>query len=232
MKKLLFAAVAAAISLPALAADLPVKANRLLAYPTGCGLFYGVNTMGSGGGAAGASFTGSQVLAGDVGLSAGYTCPLGDTFWFVEGMFDVTRMSGGGPGLGGISASATFEQRAAIGAPLSTISALSSLLPGLGGIALPSIPMLPAGVSAGAANPYAFVSLHEQDVSAQVMTGAGKSWLFSWGAGVGALTRLSNGMVLDTWVEYQAASTGLRLGAVGGDVKIGDSVRAGVALKL
>jgi hypothetical protein len=217
-----------------LALKAPPPTSRFLTYPVGCGLFYGFNTMGAGGSANGSAIASTQVLAGDVGVTLGYGCPIGtdgQTFWFVDSMFDFSKVNGSDSrvSLGG---TATFEQRLAIGAPWSTISALTSMFPELSGIAVPSVPLLPAGAYAGSTNPYAFFALHEQDISAQTLTARGKTWLVSWGVGIGALTRLKNGMVLDTWVEYQAASTGLRLGLAGTDVRLGDSVRVGMSLKL
>lgn len=217
----------------AFAADLPVKApNKFLTYPTGCGIFYGVNTMGASGNVSGGA-NGINSLMGDIGLTLGYTCPMGTSFWFVEGMADLSRVRGGSDQVGlSIAGTATFEQRVAIGASWSTVSSFVSLLPGLGGVAMPSIPSLPNGISAGATNPYIFVAAHEQDVSAQLGLVQNRAWLLSWGAGAGALTRLSNGMVLDTFIEYQAASSGIAIGAAGQKVNLGDTVRAGIALKL
>lgn len=235
MKKIMFAAMAALVALPAFAADLPTKApNRLLAYPTGCGLYYGVASSGSGGGASGTNFSGAQVLAGDVGIVGGYTCPIGPTsFWFAEGIASISKVSGADTAAGlKLAGTASFEQRVGFGAPWSVIQTLISVVPALGGVSVPSVPILPGSITAGATNPYVFVGVNERDISAQVMVNSGKAWLVSGEIGFGTLTRLSNGMVLDGWVKYQPSSTKLRLGAAGGDFKTGDFVGFGVALKL
>jgi opacity protein-like surface antigen len=237
-KKLIIgAAIAAALAMPALAADMPVKAaglSKYTTYPTGCGFFYGVNTMGAAGNVSGGS-SGVNSLMGDIGLTAGYTCPIGaSSFWFVDGMFDLSRVSGGSNAVGlSIAGTATFEQRVAIGVSWATAAQFVSLFPGLGGVAMPSIPTLPGGINAGATNPYIFGAVHEQDISAQLGAQTGKAWLLSWGAGAGALTRLSNGMVLDTWIEYQAASSGVTISPItGAKVNLGDTLRVGIGLKL
>lgn len=218
---------------PALAADMAVKANPVSYYPAGSGFYYGFNVMGSGGGANGTTVSGVQVLAGDIGLTVGYTGTIGPSFWFVEAMADISKVNGGNQLAGfNLAGTATFEQRLAIGAPLAVVQSLASFFPGLSGVAMPSIPLLPNGVTAGAVNPYVFVGLNERDISAQVMLGAGKAYLVSWEAGFGGITRLSNGMALDTWVKYQAASSGLKLGLGGRDFRTGDFVGVGMAIKL
>jgi len=238
-RKVVFAAAAIAVLMatPAAAADMPVKATGLskyTTYPTGCGFFYGANTMGAAGNVSGGA-TGVNSLMGDIGVTLGYTCPIGtSSFWFVDGMFDLSRVTGGSDQVGlSIAGTATFEQRAAIGVSWATAAQFVSLFPGLGGIAMPSVPTLPGGVTAGATNPYIFAAAHEQDVSAQLGAQTGHAWLLSWGAGAGALTRLSNGMVLDTWVEYQAASSGVTISPItGAKVNLGDTFRVGIGLKL
>lgn len=234
MKKILLATMVAFVALPAFAADLPVKANRLLAYPTGCGFYYGVSASGSGGGSSGTTFSGAQVLAGDIGLVGGYTCPISpSSFWFAEGIASISKVNGADTASNlKLAGTASFEQRVGFGAPWSVIQALVSAVPSLGGVAVPSVPILPNGITAGATNPYIFLGVNERDISAQVMVNAGKAYVVSGEIGFGALTRLSNGMMLDGSVKYQPASTKLRIGAAGGDFKTGDFVGFSVALKL
>lgn len=232
--KILLAAMAALIALPAFAADLPVKANKYFAYPTGCGFYYGVTASGSGGGSSGTTFSGAQVLAGDVGLVGGYTCPISpSSFWFVEGIASVSKVNGADTAANlKLAGTASFEQRVGFGAPWSVVQALVSAVPALGGVSVPSIPLLPNGVTAGPLNPYVFLGVNERDISAQVMVNSGKAYVVSGEIGFGALARMSNGMMLDSWVKYQPASTKLRIGGAGGDFKTGDFVGFGVALKL
>ena len=228
----LFALLLGAFSV--FAADLPVKApNKYLAYPTGCGFYCGGASSGSAGGSTTTNISGTQVLAGDLGVLVGYTCPIGSTFWFVESIASVSRVNGADTAAGfALSGAASFEQRVALGAPWSVVQQLTAAVPALGGVAVPSIPPLPGGVSSGPLNPYVFVGLNERDISANLGAQVGRAWVVSGEIGFGALTRLSNGMVVDTWVKYQPASTKVRIGLTGQDFRTGDFVGFGLALKL
>lgn len=233
MKRVLFAAIAAASMLamaPAVAADLSVKAPAysLPTYPVGSGWFYGVGASGLGG-TAGGDVTGGAIFGGTLSASVGYTGVIGSGFWFVDQMVKVTAINGASSALT-LKESTEFETRFAYGAPASVLAQWVNLM-NLGSASMPSLPGLPANLSIGPANPYAFVSVHGADVSAQVMTGFGTSWLFSWGAGIGNLYRISNGMVLDTSVEYVHQSTGLVAGALGQTVQFNDKYEAMVSLK-
>lgn len=229
------AAAALLFAIPAMAADMAVKAPvaSKFVYPLTSGWFYGVNTFGVGGTATTTTTGSAATIGGSGGVNIGYTVPVGNTFVFGEAMFDGTASTGGNsltqPGL---NVAATFEQRIALGTSGSVAAQFASLFPGLADIAMPSIPTLPAGLSSGPANPYIFGAIHEEDVSAQLMTQKGRSWLVSAGAGVGALTRISNGWMLDTWVEWKAQSTGMVIGQQGNSLKLGNAFLAGVSLKL
>src|ERR1700761_5547253 len=98
--KLLLASAAFAISLfagAAHAADIPVKAPALsYNYPsTKCGAYFGVNTMGSTASVENAAI-GTQTVQGAIGLTLGYTCPMGGSggYWFIDGMFDFANLNG------------------------------------------------------------------------------------------------------------------------------------------
>jgi hypothetical protein len=217
------------------AADFPAKVpNKWLTYPTGCGLYYGAAFSGAGGGGTTNNLSGAQVLAGDLGLLAGYTCPIGtSSFWFVEGIASVSRVNGGEPAVGfSLAGAASFEQRIGIGAPWSVIQGLTAALPSLGGVAVPSVEALPFGATAGPVNPYVFIGVNERDISASLGLQIGRAWVVAPEIGFGTLTRLSNGMVLDGWVKYQPASTKVRIGVTGQEFKTGDFVGIGLALKL
>lgn len=217
------------------AADMSVKAppNKYLTYPTGCGFYWGGASQGAAGGGSTSTISGSQVLAGDLGVLAGYTCPVGATFWFVENIASVSRVNGGDPTAGlSIAGAASFEQRLAVGAPWSVVQQLTSAFPALGGVAVPSIPPLPSNLTAGPLNPYVFVGVNERDISTYLGLNVGRSWLVAAEVGFGALTRLSNGMVVDTWVKYQPASTKMQIGGTGQNFATGDFVGFGLALKL
>ncbi len=201
-------------------------------YPsTKCGMYYGLNTMGSAGAVNGAPI-GTQVIQGDIGATLGYGCPLnadGSAFWFAEGMFDFANINGNNNGLA-LSGPAVFEQRFAFGSP---ISSMLNLFPSLSFPSLPSLPVLPAGVTAGPSYPYLFAAIHEQDISASVGLSQNRQWLISPGLGVGMLTRLSNNVVADVFAEWQLQSNHLCIGPAGslGCASLGNAARVGFSLK-
>lgn len=223
---------AAANLLPATAAKAPSGSLLSDGYPSAkCGLYYGVNTMGSSNGVNGAG-VGAQVVQGDIGLSFGYACPFGAaSFWFVEGLFDVANLNGttNGIALGG---PATFEQRVGIGSPLNAL--LGSIIPALGTSAtsqLPALPGLPSGVSAGPGQPYFFAGLSERDISATVGLSQNREWLIQPGIGVGLLTPLSNKVTIDTFVEFDFASNSICVGPAPSCAHLGDGVKVGLQAK-
>ncbi len=227
-----FAAAAAALVLSgaANATDvLPVKARALPApgYPVGCGLFWGADTQGEGGGVSGAP-VGTTTLGGEIGVLAGYTCPLandGSAGWFVEGDFNFQNLNGTTNGFA-LTGPASFEQRMAV---FGGIDKILSVFPSLNLPAFPSTPLLPAGVTAGPAQVYMFGAVHEQDVSAQFGLSSNRDWLISPGVGFGTLTRWSNGLVVDVWIENQFRSSGMAVGP--SKVALKDMIRAGLAFK-
>jgi hypothetical protein len=221
------------------ASDLPKKGLNLFAGPydiAKCGGYYGLNSIGSTGAVKGSAAPGTQTVQGGVGATVGYGCPISvanGSFWFVEGMFDVTNINGTTNGLA-LSGPASFTQRFAVGSPLTS---MIDSIPGLAGAnsstAVPNLPVLPAGVTAGPAAPYLFAALHEQDISAQVGLNKNSQWLVSYGIGVGLLYRLSNGVVADTFAEYKADTNSVCLGPLGsaGCAKIGAGAMIGVQFK-
>src|ERR1700689_2724894 len=95
MKSKILILALALFASPAIAADLPVKASPGYAqYPTTkCGIYYGVNTMGSTAAVESAAI-GTQSVQAGIGLTVGYTCPVGGGYWFVDGMFDFANLNG------------------------------------------------------------------------------------------------------------------------------------------
>lgn len=231
MKKLLIAAAAALLSTAAIAADLPpqiTKASGYPIYPTKCGVYYGVNTMGSTAAVENAA-VGTQTVQGAIGLTLGYTCPVGAGYWFVDAMFDFANLNGSANGLA-LSGPAQFEQRFGFGAP---VPVLISLIPGLATLqnAVPSLIPLPAGVTVVTSSPYLFASVHEDDTGVSNGFAANKAYLISAGFGIGNKTRLTNGIVFDPFAEYILPSTELCIGIAGGCFKRGPGVRVGAALE-
>ena len=233
MKKLFLAlAVVLGAITSAAAADLTTKASALsYNYPTTkCGLYYGVNSIGSTGSVAGAT-VGTQQVTGAIGLTLGYTCPMGAGFWFVDGAFDFANVNGNSNGLA-VSGPALFEQRFGFGAPVNLIM---SAIPGLSSLqnAVPSLIPLPAGTTVVTSNPYVFGSLSEQDVGVTFGFAQNKQWLIAPGIGIGTKVRLSNGVVFDPFAEYVLNSNALCFGPLGGNtcVKQNTQVRAGFHLE-
>jgi len=222
MKKLL-ASLFLLTCIPAMAADLPAKAKQkdiLAPIPlTGCGWYFGINTMGSAGAVSGSPVPGASIVQGEVGGTIGYTCTMAanGTAWFAEANFDVTNANGtntAGLKLGG---PVDLYQRVGVSSPLQNFILL--ILPGLNNLSTPSLPVLPPGVTAGPGSPYVAAGIHEQDVSAQfvnINTGAAYSsnriWAVSPELDVGILYRLSNSVVADVWAGYQMQSQGACLG--------------------
>jgi hypothetical protein len=170
------------------AADL--KAPAPSGYPyTSCGVYFGIDT---------AAISGST-SQGEIGGVVGYSCPLGaQAFWFVEGMFNYTNLSTTNNGLA-LTGPVSLEQRIALGSPLSN---LLGLFPSLN-LQVPTLPLLPTGVTVTTAHPYMFGAFHEQDISASVGLSSNKAWEFSPGFGVGVINQLSNGVALDVFTEAQ-----------------------------
>lgn len=222
---------------PLRAADvLPHKALPQIdlgTYPAGgCGFYYGVNAMGAGG-AVNAGPIGATQIQGDIGATVGYGCPIGTvagSFWFAEGNFDIANLNGSQNGLS-LTGPAHFEQRFGVGGPISAMLN-SGMFPNLNignGLSVPSLPGLPAGVTAGPSYPFLFASLHEEDVSAQIGVATGHAWLFSPGFGVGLQTRLSNNVVAETAAQWVLRSSGVEVGS--SKVGLGNGAEVSFTLK-
>jgi hypothetical protein len=223
--------VTAALSLfatAAVAADLPVKASLFGGpYPSArCGMYYGVGTGGSAGAVDGA-VVGTQIVQGELDALVGYTCPLGAAgFWFVEGSVGFNNVNGSVNGLA-LSGPLVLMQRAGAGSPINQL-----FNPFNNQLSMPSLPLLPPGVTAGSGTPYLFAGLVEQDISAQVGLDHNKQWLVAPMIGAGLLTRISNGTAIDTWAGWQMNSQSFCPGGAGsGCGKLGNAGRVGVSFK-
>jgi opacity protein-like surface antigen len=220
MKKLLLAAVAALLALPALAADLAVKSPFGNAYPTTrCGMYYGIGTGGSASAVTGAQ-VGTQIIGAELDAILGYTCPLGTTgFWFVEGSAGANNFNGS---VNGFAASGPLVliQRAGAGSPLNAL-----INPFGNSLAVPSLPLLPNGITAGPALPYFFAGMVEQ----QLDVATRKQWLIAPLVGAGFNYRLSNGSVADVWAGWQLNSQSICTVGVCGHS--GNGGRVGIAFK-
>lgn len=224
----LAAAFAAAFVMPASAADIPTKAKPFATgYPAAkCGIYYGLGTGGSAGAVDGA-VVGTQIVQGELDALVGYTCPFAtNAFWFVEGSVGFNNINGSVNGLA-LSGPLVLMQRAGAGSPINNLFNLGGVL----GLSMPSLPALPNGVTAGPANGYFFAGVVEQDISAQLAGDHSHQWVVAPMVGVGLLTRLSDGVVVDTWAGWQMNSQAFYPGLTGQGAKLGNAGRVGVAFK-
>jgi hypothetical protein len=233
--KIILVAFAAALFLPmpASAGDIagPMAINKALTagYPTTkCGFYYGIGTGGNAGAVNGA-VVGTQIVQGDISGIVGYTCPFAvNAFWFAEGSFGIANLNGNVNGLS-LSGPMVAIERFGVGSPINTM--LSSLIPGSNSLSMPSLPLLPAGLTTSPGNAYAFAGLVEQDIGAQIGNASGHQWLVAPLMGIGMLTRVSNGSTIDTWAGWQMNSNSFCPG--GGNIcgKLGNMARVGVSFK-
>jgi hypothetical protein len=123
-----------------------------------------------------------------------------------------------------------LAQRVAV-SPGPLLDMLPSMLP-INLPAVPSIPILPAGVTSAPGAMYLHAQVDEQDYGASLGLAANREWLVSYGMGVGMLYRLSNGVVADTWVTVKTATQSMCLGPIpAGCPKLGTGAEVGFALK-
>jgi hypothetical protein len=234
---LLFAFVLSAFLVPrAFAADVAPASKAISQalsynYPsTKCGLYYGVNTMGSTGSVNNAQ-VGTQVVQGDIGLTLGYTCPMGKGYWFVDASADFANFNGSQNGFS-VTGPAAFMERFGFGAPIDLVM---SMIPGLSSLqnAVPSLIPLPTGIAVVTSNPYLFGAVHQEDVGLNFGLASNKQWLISAGFGIGNKTRLSNGVVFDPFVEYILPSSRQCFGPLGGSLcsNKGSQVNVGMILE-
>lgn len=218
---------AALFASAALAADLPTKALPYSGYPTRCGYYYGIGTGGNAGSVTGAA-VGTQIVQGDLDAIVGYTCPFAtNAFWFAEGYFGFSDLNGSTNGLA-LSGPAVFIQRAGVGSPINAM--LGGILPSASP-ALPSIPVLPDGITTGTPAGYAFAGIVEQDIGAQIGLLSGHQWVVAPLIGLGMLTRASNNVMIDTWAGWQMNSNSFCPGGGTSCAKLGNMARVGVSLK-
>jgi hypothetical protein len=220
MRKFLVA-IMALIAAPAIAADLPIKAPAAAVfsgYPyTSCGVYFGIDTQ----------LVSGSASQGEIGALIGYSCPLGpQAFWFAEGIFNFANLNSTQNGIN-LDGPASFEQRLAVGTPINNVL---NVFPSLG-LTLPTLPILPSGVTVTTSHPYMFVAFHEQDIGVSSGLGSFREFEFSPGAGIGVLNQLSNGVALDVFAEVQFLDKAFCAPVAGGCNSVGTLGRAGLALK-
>lgn len=230
MKARFLALAAAMLITPAMAADLTTKAPAYVGYPsTKCGFYYGIGVGGSAGAVNGAA-VGTQIVQGDLSGVLGYSCPFAtNAFWFAEGQFGINNLNGSTNGLA-LSGPMVAIERVGAGSPINAL--LGSLLPASTFPAVPALPGLPAGFTYGSPAGYAFVGIVEQDIAPQIGFVSGShQWVIAPLVGLGLLTRVNNGVVVDTWAGWQMNSQSFCPNGGGACAKLGNAARVGVALK-
>lgn len=215
-KTFLIAAALVALSVPAMAADQspPLKAPPApFAYPAGNGWYGIVGTEGGGGTASvnapGVNANSLVTNTASVYLGLGFAWrPVANSPMFsaLEGKIGYTNLNGSAPGLS-FQGPVDIHVRYLIGVPLDLIA---QFIPGTG-IQMPAAIILPAGVSALSQNFYMAPGLHISDDSLSFM---GKKSNTVWGVApsftpAGLQTKLSNGGLIDTYVETRINDNGL-----------------------
>lgn len=230
MRSLLGIGMALALGSAAFGADLPTKANPYTGYPvTRCGFYYGIG-MGGNAGSVNGAVVGTQIVQGDLSGLVGYTCPFGQqAFWFGEAQVGFSALNGSTNGLA-LSGPLVAIERVGVGSPINAM--LGGILPANGIPAIPSLPDLPAGVTAGTPAAYAFAGLVEQDIGAQIgLVPGSHQWVVAPLIGLGMLTQASNRVAIDTWAGWQMNSNSFCPGGGTSCAKLGNMARVGVSLK-
>ena len=243
MRNLFCVALAALLCGPAIAADMPLKAqqNIFAGYPATSGFYFGIGTLGGGGnanvstnaavalGLNSASLTTNQIsVNGLVGYA--WNVPGSLMFAAAEAWFGYNNFNGAVPGIS-FTGPATFTQRFMFGAPLQTIA---SVFPNFGWT-IPPFPPLPNGQAVTNVKPYLFGSVSEDDVSLNFGQASNKDWRIAPGFGIGALGQLTASTAIDVFAMMKFPQKGITVGmpvigaaATGG---IDTQYLAGLALK-
>lgn len=231
IKKFLIATLALLPSVAFAADSLALKAintSLTAGYPTKCGIYYGVGTGGNAGAVNGGA-VGEQIVQGDLDAIVGYTCPFAtNAFWFAEASGGISGLNGSTNGLS-LSGPGLFIERVGVGSPINTL--LGSILPANLSPSLPSIPLLPAGITTSPSNGYLFAGLVEQDFGVQTNAASGHNWILAPIIGAGLLTRASNNVMIDTWAGWQMNASNSICLASGQCVKPSNMARVGVSFK-
>jgi hypothetical protein len=219
----------AADNVPASPPQVIAAAPIARGYPsTKCGYYYGIGTGGNAGKVDG-GVVGAQIVQGNLDGIVGYTCPFAtEAFWFAEASFGFSNLNGSSNGLA-LSGPMVAIERVGVGSPINSL--LGALIPANVTPALPSIPLLPAGVTTSPGNGYAFLGLVEQDIGAQIGLLHGHQWVIAPLFGIGVLTRASNNVMIDTWAGVQTNSQSFCPGGGSACARLGTMARIGASFK-
>jgi hypothetical protein len=224
-KSILATVALAALTLPAYAADMPVKAPPPApAYPyTTAGAYWGLTTYASDTtfnvNAPGSNVGDVSAIGGSVGVLLGYSMPInsGADFARFEVSAAAQNLNGTASqtaGLLSMKGPWRVEGVAEIGMPCANIVAY---LPANLGSLLPTFPAIPSGLTATNCHAYVGGGGAAEDISATLVpAGAqGSEWSLAAVAKLGQIWQLANGYAVDTWVEYESNGRSLGLNTGG-----------------
>jgi hypothetical protein len=216
-----------ALAMPAMAADMPVKAPPLqptTAYPyTTSGIYWGLTAFASDTtfnvNAPGSNTGDVSAIGGSIGVLLGWSTPIngGAQFVRIEGSAAAQNLNGTASQTAGILSMKgpwRVEGVAEIGMPCANIVAY---LPANLGSLLPTLPALPTGLVATNCHAYIGGGAAGEDISANLtpVGSQGSEWS---GAGVvktGQIWQLANGYAVETWIEYESNGRSIGLNSGG-----------------
>lgn len=208
----LLAMLLGVFALPALAANLPLKAPAPVysGYPAISGWYFGLySEVGAGsstitdpavvGASTGKVFDASADFGGLVGYvrcsgAGSPAMPNASGFCIsVEASVGWQNLNAQSTGLS-ITGPLVLGQGVSVSTPLSNIISMLPSFNIFGNAPTPGLPALPSGVTAGSGTLGLWLGVKEQDVSAQFLTSAAKAWAISFEVGPEMRWRLSNNM--------------------------------------
>jgi hypothetical protein len=208
--RIILALVTAMAAVPALAADMPVKAtvnkNPFINY-TGSGLYWFVGTFAESADINfGAGVASSRMSAFGSGGSAGVGYMYGlKTSWvaadirvsYTNTAADVSCLQAAATC--SFARNLSTEVRAKYG---SDLTALSNLLPaiGLSGI-FDVLPVVPLGAVPATAHPYVFTAARVSENKANLLAVGIEKWRTDFGLGAGIVQQVGAGKVIDLWAK-------------------------------
>lgn len=218
------------------AADLPPKkAAPVLGntYPTSTGFYFGIGAGGAAtpveaSGLPGVNTAGLNTFGGSVFGTVGYVWGSADGSRFFRVNLDAGWQNINGQSSGiSFSGPASIQAGAEIGVPFAQLAAF---LPGFGLPSFPGLPPAPSGVTYGPPHMYGGAFVDFQDVSVNFGLAKNQEWKIAPGIRLGMLVPTSNGLMLDTKLEYVWNDSSTCLGPAM-CASMGNTVRAKFAVE-